>query len=65
MTGIQDVAVKIFGENMDTLSSYANKVNSVILSVQGATTPQVERVNGLPQINVTYDRLRLANYGYP
>ena len=47
---------------MDTLSSYANKVNSVILSVQGATTPQVERVNGLPQINVTYDRLRLANY---
>jgi len=64
MTGIrQDVAVKIFGENMDTLSSYANKVNSVILSVQGATTPQVERVNGLPQINVTYDRLRLANYG--
>lgn len=64
MTGIrQDVAVKIFGENMDTLSSYANKVNSVILSVQGATTPQVERVNGLPQINVEYDRLRLANYG--
>lgn len=64
MTGIrQDVAVKIFGENMDTLSAYANKVNQVILSVQGATAPQVERVSGLPQINVEYDRLRLANYG--
>lgn len=64
MTGIrQDVAVKIFGENMDTLSSYANKVNNVIQSVQGATAPQVERVSGLPQINIEYDRLRLANYG--
>lgn len=64
MTGIrQDVAVKIFGENMDTLSSYAYKVNNVIQSVQGATAPQVERVSGLPQINIEYDRLRLANYG--
>ncbi|MEZ5047414.1 MAG: CusA/CzcA family heavy metal efflux RND transporter [Chitinophagaceae bacterium] len=64
MTGIrQDVAVKIFGENMDTLSNYAEKVNKVIQSVQGATAPQVERVSGLPQINIEYDRLRLANYG--
>lgn len=64
MTGIrQDVAVKIFGENMDTLSIYANKVSKVIQSVDGATSPQVERVSGLPQINVTYDRTRIANYG--
>lgn len=64
MTGIrQDVAVKIFGENMDTLATYADKVNKVILTVQGATAPQVERVSGLPQINIEYDRLRLANYG--
>jgi cobalt-zinc-cadmium resistance protein CzcA len=64
MTGIrQDVAVKIFGENMDTLSTYANKVSNAIQSVQGATAPMVERVSGLPQINIEYDRLRLANYG--
>jgi cobalt-zinc-cadmium resistance protein CzcA len=64
MTGIrQDVAVKIFGENMDTLATYANKVNTAIQSVQGATAPMVERVSGLPQINIEYDRLRLANYG--
>ncbi|SDQ34747.1 cobalt-zinc-cadmium resistance protein CzcA [Chryseobacterium soldanellicola] len=64
MTGIrQDVAVKIFGENMDTLSVYADKVNKVIQNVDGATSPQVERVGGLPQINVTYDRTRIANYG--
>lgn len=64
MTGIrQDVAVKIFGENMDTLSVYADKVSKVIQSVDGTTSPQVERVSGLPQINVTYDRTRMANYG--
>ncbi|AYN00472.1 CusA/CzcA family heavy metal efflux RND transporter [Chryseobacterium sp. 3008163] len=64
MTGIrQDVAVKIFGENMDTLSIYADKVSKVIQNVDGATSPQVERVGGLPQINVTYDRTRIANYG--
>ncbi|MBL7771980.1 MAG: CusA/CzcA family heavy metal efflux RND transporter, partial [Chitinophagaceae bacterium] len=64
MTGIrQDVAVKIFGENMDTLATYANKVSNAIQSVQGATAPMVERVSGLPQINIEYDRLRLANYG--
>ncbi len=64
MTGIrQDVAVKIFGENLDSLSVYANRVSKVIQTVEGATAPQVERVSGLPQINVEYDRTRLANYG--
>ena len=64
MTGVrQDVAVKIFGENLDTLAVYANQVSKVIQGVNGATSPQVERVSGLPQINVTYDRTRIANYG--
>lgn len=64
MTGIrQDVAVKIFGENIDTLAAYANEVSEVIQSVQGTTAPQVERVSGLPQINIEYDRTRIANYG--
>ncbi len=64
MTGIrQDVAVKIFGENIDSLAAYANVVAAQIQSVQGATSPQVERVSGLPQINIVYDRTRIANYG--
>lgn len=64
MTGIrQDVAVKIFGENMDTLAVYAEKVRKIIEGIQGATSPQVERVNGLPQINIEYNRARIANYG--
>lgn len=64
MTGIrQDVAVKIFGENLDSLAIYADKVSKVIQTVNGATSPQVERVSRLPLINVEYDRTRLANYG--
>ena len=64
MTGIrQDVAVKIFGENLDSLAIYADKVGKVIQNVDGATAPQIERVSGLPQINVEYDRTRMANYG--
>ncbi len=64
MTGIrQDVAVKIFGENLDTLAVFADRVSKIIQTVDGATPPQVERVSGLPQINVEYDRTRLANYG--
>lgn len=64
MTGIrQDVAVKIFGENLDSLAIYADKVGKVIQSVEGATSPQIERVSGLPQISVEYNRTRLANYG--
>ncbi|WP_348823150.1 CusA/CzcA family heavy metal efflux RND transporter [Flavobacterium aestuarii] len=64
MTGIkQDVAVKIFGENLDSLSVYAKKVENVIINVKGVSSPQVEQVDGLPQINIEYDRLRIANYG--
>ncbi|MDF2932057.1 MAG: CusA/CzcA family heavy metal efflux transporter [Chryseobacterium sp.] len=64
MTGIrQDVAVKIFGENLDSLAVYADKVGKIIQTVDGTTAPQIERISGLPQINVEYDRIRMANYG--
>lgn len=64
MTGIrQDVAVKIFGENLDTLVAYANQVNGIISNVDGATEPMVERVEGLPQVVIRYNRAQIANYG--
>ena len=64
MTGIrQDVAIKIFGENLDTLAAYADKVAKVIGPIKGITQPQVERVEGLPQITIEYDRAKLAGYG--
>ncbi|MFT3823995.1 MAG: CusA/CzcA family heavy metal efflux RND transporter [Chitinophagaceae bacterium] len=64
MTGVrQDVAVKIFGENIDTLAALANKVARVVQTVKGVTAPQIERTTGLPQITIEYDRARIAAYG--
>ncbi len=64
MTGIrQDVAVKIFGENMDSLVTYANKVGSIIQKVDGATNPMIERVEGLSQIVIRYNRSQIATQG--
>lgn len=64
MTGIrQDVAIKIFGENLDSLAKYADKVAAAIRPIKGITQPQVERIDGLPQITIEYDRARLAGYG--
>lgn len=64
MTGVkQDVAVKVFGENLDTLATLANRIGTIIDKVDGAGHAQVEAVTGLPQINVVYDRLRLSVHG--
>lgn len=64
ITGIkQDVAIKIYGDDLDRLVVEANKVAAMIRDVPGVTEPQVERVTGLPQIQVVYDRDRLARYG--
>ncbi|HNE80008.1 MAG TPA: CusA/CzcA family heavy metal efflux RND transporter [Flavobacteriales bacterium] len=64
MTGIrQDVAVKIYGENLDTLAAIAQQMAGIISEVEGAGEPQVEKVAGLQQITVTFDRARVAQYG--
>lgn len=64
MTGVrQDVAIKIFGENIDTLAALAPKVAAIVQSVNGTTDPQVERTTGLPQITIQYDRAKIAGYG--
>ncbi|WP_131536586.1 CusA/CzcA family heavy metal efflux RND transporter [Pedobacter nototheniae] len=64
MTGVrQDVAIKIFGENIDTLAALAPKVAKIVQTVKGATEPQVERTTGLPQITIQYDRAKIAGYG--
>lgn len=64
MTGVrQDVAVKIFGENMDTLGALAKQYAAAIKNVEGVSEPVVERTAGLPQITVEYDRARIAGYG--
>ncbi|MHA4811313.1 CusA/CzcA family heavy metal efflux RND transporter [Flavitalea flava] len=64
MTGIrQDVAVKIYGEDLDILTEQAEKVARLIAPVAGVMEPYVEKTSGLPQIAVEYDRDKMAQYG--
>ncbi|MGQ0827941.1 MAG: CusA/CzcA family heavy metal efflux RND transporter [Bacteroidota bacterium] len=64
MTGIrQDVAVKLYGEDMDILAREADEIAKIISTVEGVTEPTLEKVKGLPQITVKYDRRKMAQYG--
>lgn len=63
MTGArQDVVCKIFGENLDTLARYAEKLGKVVSSVQGSQNLFVEPVTGMPQIIINYNRAVIAQY---
>jgi heavy metal efflux system protein len=59
----QDVAVKIFGEELNTLTDLANQVGHVAASVDGVRDLYVEEVTGLPQIVVNINRDVLAQHG--
>jgi len=64
MTGVrQDVAIKIYGEDLDVLSRQAAVVAKLIAPVEGVSEPFVEQVTGLPQVVVEYDRDKIAQYG--
>lgn len=64
MTGArQDVVCKIFGENLDTLANYAHRLSEIINSVDGATNVYEEKVTGMPQVVINYDRDGMAKYG--
>lgn len=64
LSGIrQDVAIKIFGDDLDILTQQANKIAKLISNVKGVETPYVEKVTGLPQIAVEYNRDKMAQYG--
>lgn len=64
ITGVRaDLAIKIFGEDLDTLYKKAREVELAIQKVEGAADISVEKVAGLPQMSVKYDRLKIAKYG--
>lgn len=63
MTGArQDVVCKIFGENLDTLSRYAQQLGDIIKTVDGNKNLYVEPITGMPQIIISYNRNAIAQY---
>ena len=64
ITGVRaDVAIKIFGDDLSVLANKANEIKMLIQQVEGASDIIIEKVEGLPQMSVTYNRSKIARYG--
>jgi len=64
ITGVRaDIAIKIFGADLEILSKKANEIRSLISNVDGAADISVEKIVGLPQMSVVYHREKIARYG--
>ncbi len=64
LTGVrEDVAVKIYGEDLDILAKKGEEAAAIIKTVPGAEDVTMERTAGLPQMTVRYNREKLAQYG--
>ncbi len=59
----QDVAIKIYGDDLNTLAQKASEVERIIQKINGVEDINVEKVTGLSQVQVDYNRDRLAQYG--
>jgi cobalt-zinc-cadmium resistance protein CzcA len=58
-----DIAIKIFGDNLDRLFSEANKAVPLLKSIDGLADIKVEQVTGMPNLVVNYNRNKIAQYG--
>jgi len=64
ITGVRaDLAIKIFGEDLDILADRAREVKRLISDVPGAADVILEKTVGLPQMSVKYRRNKVAQYG--
>ena len=63
LTGIrQDVAIKLYGDDLDILAAKASEIAGLVKNVPGVAAVKAEATKGLPQITVKYDRNKLARY---
>ncbi len=58
-----DVAVKVFGDDMDVLNNTANKIAAALKAVPGSSEVKVEQTSGLPVLTINIDREKAARYG--
>lgn len=58
-----DLAVKVYGEDLEKLKGYADRIAAVLSGLEGARDVKVEQVSGMEQIEIAYDRAMLARYG--
>lgn len=58
-----DVAIKLYGDDLDALADNANRIAAVVAQVPGAKDVKVEATEGLPQLQIKPDRAAIARYG--
>ncbi|KWT97323.1 MULTISPECIES: CusA/CzcA family heavy metal efflux RND transporter [unclassified Variovorax] len=58
-----DVAVKVFGDDMEVLNKTAREIEGVLKSISGAAEVNVEQTTGLPMLTVNIDREKVTRYG--
>ncbi len=64
LTGVREnVAIKLFGEDLNVLAAKAEEMGKIIAEVPGVADMKVEATEGLPQITISYNRDRMAQYG--
>ncbi len=64
LSGVRaDVAVKIYGDDLDELLRLGAEVEAVVASVEGSADPQTEQITGLPVLQITPDRTAMARLG--
>ncbi|OZV70635.1 CusA/CzcA family heavy metal efflux RND transporter [Winogradskyella aurantia] len=64
ITGVRtDLAIKIFGEDLSVLGNKAEEVKRLIMDIEGASDITIEKVEGLPQMLVKFNRQKIARYG--
>lgn len=58
-----DVAIKVFGDDMDVMNDTAGKIAAVLGKIAGASEVKVEQTTGLPMLTINIDRDKTARYG--
>ncbi|MXS82791.1 efflux RND transporter permease subunit [Nitrosomonas oligotropha] len=64
LSGVRaDVAVKVFGDDLDVMLNLAERIEKIIKAVPGAADVRVEQITGLPLLSIQMDRTKMARYG--
>jgi cobalt-zinc-cadmium resistance protein CzcA len=64
LSGVRaDVAVKVFGDDMDILLAVGEQIEKVLDTVSGAADVRTEQLSGLPVLSIQMDRAKMARYG--
>ena len=64
LSGVRaDVAVKIFGDNLDTLLLLGDKIEGLVKTIPGAADVRTEQISGLTVLSININRAKMSRYG--